>query len=71
MDRSFTKGFKLFKAGKFERAIKVFEESIASNSENADAHNHIGLCHDAMGKYAQAIGRLLRYADVMVMKKTG
>ena len=64
MDRSFTKGFKLFKAGKFERAIKVFEESIASNSENADAHNHIGLCHDAMGKYAQAIESYRKASEI-------
>jgi tetratricopeptide (TPR) repeat protein len=64
MDRSFKKGFKLYKSGKFERAIEKFKKAIVDNPVNADAYNHIGLCYDALGQYGKAIENYLKASEI-------
>jgi tetratricopeptide (TPR) repeat protein len=64
VDRSFTKGFKLYKSGKFEHAIEKFKKAIIDNPVNADAYNHIGLCYDAMGQYERAIENYLKASEI-------
>lgn len=54
-DSAFQLGYRLFLAGKFERAIEAFQQAAQINPQNADAYNHLGLCYDALAQYDKAI----------------
>jgi tetratricopeptide (TPR) repeat protein len=65
-DPNFQEGCRRYWAGDFQKAIELLSRAAEHWPSFADAFNHIGLCHDALGDFSRAVENYQRAMQLAI-----